>query len=107
MRISDWSSDVCSSDLRGIGVGEAVEGAVHGIDQGPYLARQAVGREAHGEVSGTDRRRLARGTGERAQAPCADEPDENQGGEREGYEDDAEILQIFLDQEYQIGRAHV
>src|SRR3546814_1161426 len=77
MRISDWSSDVCSSDLaehgerrpefvggigrqatlRGIGLGEAVEGAVHGIDQGPYLARQAVGREAHGEVSGTDRRR--------------------------------------------------
>src|SRR3546814_8581592 len=103
MRISDWSSDVCSSDLaehgerrpefvggigrqatlRGIGLGEAVEGAVHGIDQGPYLARQAVGREAHGEVSGTDRRRLARGTGERAQAPCADEPDEDQGRSEE------------------------
>src|SRR3546814_16175013 len=27
MRISDWSSDVCSSDLRGLTVREVVEGA--------------------------------------------------------------------------------
>src|SRR3546814_1848952 len=44
MRISDWSSDVCSSDLEGLG-GAGVDGAVDGRRSGA-VARQLVEEEA-------------------------------------------------------------
>src|SRR3546814_4999550 len=75
MRISDWSSDVCSSDLQilrqhpadeGAGTGvafqvafaqELVEGADHGIARAAELARQRpAGRQARArrEAAGED-----------------------------------------------------
>src|SRR3546814_20400703 len=48
MRISDWSSDVCSSDLRGIG--EAAASCRH----------RSIRRQLRGAAIGKDRRRFLR-----------------------------------------------
>src|SRR3546814_18456306 len=43
MRISDWSSDVCSSDLKGVRI-VGVEAAGHGIASGQHAASLTGGR---------------------------------------------------------------
>src|SRR3546814_8504744 len=50
MRISDWSSDVCSSDLLDAGDGgvEEIAGAAGRVDQGAVLAAVEVGRAETG-----------------------------------------------------------
>src|SRR3546814_4215178 len=48
MRISDWSSDVCSSDLR----------AHAGIEPGPGIANAGIGAECRREVLGEKRLEL-------------------------------------------------
>src|SRR3546814_13083905 len=48
MRISDWSSDVCSSDLAGDGGVEEIAGAAGRVDQGAVLAAVEVGRAETG-----------------------------------------------------------
>src|SRR3546814_18776435 len=48
MRISDWSSDVCSSDLRNTGAGTAGRrpAGEHGADAGFQMVARPVGRPA-------------------------------------------------------------
>src|SRR3546814_3529106 len=47
MRISDWSSDVCSSDLRGLGRREGPHpGAAAGAGRGPFLESTDEARDA-------------------------------------------------------------
>src|SRR3546814_17399365 len=60
MRISDWSSDVCSSDLRGVGrrqlarkrVRGEVERADRGDLHGAALAEQVAAGEGQGDKGG-------------------------------------------------------
>src|SRR3546814_8990263 len=49
MRISDWSSDVCSSDLHGDGNLGAAIGAQEGQQRHPKPARHIAGEGAAGE----------------------------------------------------------
>src|SRR3546814_13470855 len=61
MRISDWSSDVCSSDLRGVGRRQLarkrrrgeVERADRGDLHGAALAEPVAGGEGQGDQGGT------------------------------------------------------
>src|SRR3546814_8112306 len=58
MRISDWSSDVCSSDLNGGGVGGAVAAAT-GLPMGGGTGGQGaqlLGASADGDGQGGSRR---------------------------------------------------
>src|SRR3546814_13181342 len=58
MRISDWSSDVCSSDLNGGGVGGAVAAAT-GLPMGGGAGAQGaqlIGASADGDGQGGSRR---------------------------------------------------
>src|SRR3546814_13053503 len=72
MRISDWSSDVCSSDLLGDlggeGFGKAVDGVEAGADRGAALGKlqQALGGalqalDAVGDLNGVAGEFLAEG----------------------------------------------
>src|SRR3546814_16366184 len=47
MRISDWSSDVCSSDLLGAAALEVVDQAAGGGDEDVHAAAQVVDLRAH------------------------------------------------------------
>src|SRR3546814_2459786 len=52
MRISDWSSDVCSSDLRGDGVGQRLRHLL-ALDRPPAVREDALGRlQAGGHEEG-------------------------------------------------------
>src|SRR3546814_7523014 len=52
MRIGDWSSDVCSSDLPPLGAHGAVEGAWFGRVRLLHQSRQPQGRRAGCEPAG-------------------------------------------------------
>src|SRR3546814_20109920 len=52
MRISDWSSDVCSSDLHHVGVGEVHDGLRAGVHQGADVITR-VERGHEGEPIGS------------------------------------------------------
>src|SRR3546814_11361602 len=54
MRISDWSSDVCSSDLRG--VAEVRKSAIHRGLQGTRRAQRAPPPRRRSEIARRDRR---------------------------------------------------
>src|SRR3546814_2607643 len=48
MRISDWSSDVCSSDLSPVGVGQPRAGAeAGGLADEAFVEHPGLGRGAH------------------------------------------------------------
>src|SRR3546814_14056260 len=54
MRISDWSSDVCSSDLETLGIIVAEGETVEGDDAGVYAQAGAVEVENDGTIRGND-----------------------------------------------------
>src|SRR3546814_5732010 len=56
MRISDWSSDVCSSDLTGAADGELAAGVLSGRVSGSGAATgtAAIGADAIGTEAGAD-----------------------------------------------------
>src|SRR3546814_1212142 len=60
MRISDWSSDVCSSDLAGARALQEVDVEAGG-DRQRHLAEGAQQRRIHGEVGQRHLRRAAEG----------------------------------------------
>src|SRR3546814_8074517 len=75
MRISDWSSDVCSSDLIAGGADSGVEGAGHGSGADRLHAHAGIAggaaAGARGRIAGAEERRSGADRGTRCRARSA------------------------------------
>src|SRR3546814_4270025 len=81
MRISDWSSDVCSSDLAvGIDFFQRIAGDAFAAQQAVHIGQDqidGVARRHLCEGGGIDRRQAGLGHGSRSLRECSDRSEEH------------------------------